>query len=96
MAGTGGVGTDESRGTSAAEGIIWYGPHACQVCGATIIKAARENGGAELEPPDRLMRIFHRGSESSNPDVTYPMVWKPHVHADPAILGVPRVTDEKS
>lgn len=58
----------------------WYGPHACAVCGVTIVKAAREQGGAEYEPPDQLMRVFARGAENGNPDLVYPMAWKPHVH----------------
>lgn len=60
--------------------IVWYGPHACSVCGVTIVKAAAESGGEELEPPKRLMRAFHRGSESGDPDLVYPATWKPHVH----------------
>jgi hypothetical protein len=60
--------------------INWYGPHACSVCGVTIVKAAREQGGQELEPPERLMRVFHRGSEVGNPDLVYPSIWIPHVH----------------
>ncbi len=62
------------------DATTWYGPHACAVCGVEIVKASREQGGAEFEPPERLMRVFQRGSESSNPDLVYPMVWKPHVH----------------
>ena len=58
----------------------WYGPHDCAVCGVTIIKAAMGEGGAEFEPPAQLMKIFARGAESGNPDVVYPMKWRPHVH----------------
>lgn len=61
---------------------VWYGPHACEVCGVTIVKAAREDGGAEFEPPGRLMAIFHRGALSHDPDVVYPMTWTPHRHLD--------------
>lgn len=59
---------------------VWYGPHNCEVCGVTIVKASREQGGSEFEPPARLMRVYRRGSESDDVDVVYPMVWKPHVH----------------
>ena len=59
----------------------WYGPHGCRVCGVTIVKAAREDGGAEFEPPDRLMRAYRRGCEAFDVDLVYPMTWTPHVHA---------------
>ena len=59
--------------------MIYYGPHACEICGQTIVKQAREEGGASFDPPPLLMRIFYRGSEAGNPDVAYPMVWTPHV-----------------
>jgi hypothetical protein len=58
---------------------IWYGPHACQSCGVTIVKAAREQGGAEFEPPARLMQVYHRGSEAQQVDLVYPQVWAPHI-----------------
>lgn len=46
---------------------IWYGPHACEVCGVSIIKAAREHGGAEFNYPVGL--------------TIYPNhAWAPHVH----------------
>lgn len=60
--------------------IVWYGPFACDVCGVTIVKAANKQGGAELEAPERLMRVFHRGSEAGDVQVVYPMTWKSHVH----------------
>lgn len=60
--------------------VIWYGPHACAVCGVEIVKAAREQGGQELEPPELLMRIYRRGAENGNPDLVYPMAWTTHVH----------------
>ncbi len=59
---------------------VWYGPHACEVCGAEIVKAAIEDGGAMFDVPERLKRIYHRGSESGDVDVCYPMTWPPHVH----------------
>lgn len=58
----------------------WYGPHQCAECGVMIVKAARESGAAEFEPPDVLMRVFLRGAESGNPEVVYPITWTPHVH----------------
>ncbi len=64
----------------ADEQIVWYGPHACSVCGVVIVKAAAESGGEELEPPARLMRVYQRGSESGDVDLVYPATWKPHVH----------------
>ena len=70
----------------------WYGPHACEVCGVTIIKAAREDGGAEFEPPERLMRVYRRGSESADVDLVYPMTWKPHVHDMEAAKNWPAPT----
>lgn len=65
--------------------IVWYGPHHCAECGVTIVKASREQGGAEFEPPDRLMRIYYRGAESSDPSLLYPMTWAPHVHRVPPV-----------
>lgn len=82
MAGTRGAGVDEA-GRTTQDAIISYGPHACEVCGITIIKAAREQGGEELEPPARLMEIYVRGSMNSNPHVVYPMTWTPHMHREP-------------
>lgn len=64
----------------AAKPIVWYGPHACSDCGVLIIKAAHDQGGEELEPPARLLRVFHRGSEAGDPDLVYPHAWAPHVH----------------
>lgn len=70
----------------------WYGPHACGVCGVTIVKAATEQGGAELEPPESLMRVFRRGSETGNVDLVYPQTWTPHVHHEGVIaVGDPTV-----
>jgi hypothetical protein len=60
--------------------VVWYGPHGCSVCGVTIVKAAIESGGAEFEPPARLLRIFNRGAEAGDPEFVYPMEWTPHVH----------------
>ena len=65
----------------------WYGPHACSVCGEMIIKAAVDEGGAELDVPERLMRIYQRGAESGNVDLVYPMVWRPHVHGTGSSLA---------
>ena len=49
---------------------IWYGPHACEVCGVVIVKAAREHGGAEFNYPVGL--------------TIYPNhAWAPHVHLKP-------------
>lgn len=76
-----------------AENTVWYGPHACAVCGVTIVKAAREQGGAEFEAPARLMRAFQRGSEAGDPELVYPMTWKPHVHA---MTNAPAPTKEPS
>ena len=59
---------------------VWYGPHACSVCGSTIVKAAREEGGMELDPPERLLRVYQRGAESGDVEVVYPAEWRPHVH----------------
>lgn len=62
--------------------VTWYGPHACAECGEIIIRANFEKGGAMFDPPERLLRIYQRGSESGTPDVVYPMVWRPHVHGE--------------
>jgi len=59
--------------------MTYYGPHSCETCGQTIVKQAREEGGAAFDPPPMLMRVFLRGAEAGNPDVTYPMMWTPHV-----------------
>lgn len=70
----------ESTVEIPTETIVWYGPHACEVCGVVIVKAAIEQGGEELEPPNILMRVFRMGAESGNPDIVYPLAWKKHVH----------------
>lgn len=31
--------------------VVWYGPHACNGCGATIIKSSIESGGLALDAP---------------------------------------------
>lgn len=72
---------------------IWYGPHACSVCGVMIVKASREDGGAEYEPPARLLRIYQRGSESGSPDLVYPMTWRPHEHDLARATGMPRASN---
>ena len=59
--------------------MTYYGPHNCEHCGATIVKASREEGGKSFDPPPLLLRVFQRGSEAGNPDVAYPMAWTPHV-----------------
>lgn len=74
--------------------VTWYGPHACGVCGVTIVKAANERGGAEFEPPALLMQIYQRGSESNKPDLVYPMSWKPHQHI-PALAVRPVPQSQK-
>ena len=58
--------------------MVFYGPHECSVCGETIVKGAIEDGGQALNPPELLLRIYRRGSEAGNVDVTYPMTWAPH------------------
>ena len=60
----------------------WYGPHACDECGAEIIKTSLEEGGHMFDVPARLMRVYHRGSEAGSVDVVYPQTWTPHVHVD--------------
>lgn len=64
---------------------IWYGPHACESCGVTIVKAAREHGGAALEPPARLMDAYQNGARSRDVDLVYPMTWTPHL-CDPVTV----------
>jgi hypothetical protein len=59
--------------------MTYYGPHNCERCGATIVKASREEGGQSFDVPPLLLRVFQRGSEAGNPDVAYPMTWEPHV-----------------
>lgn len=61
--------------------VVWYGPHACSVCGETIVRAAQESGGQELDVPAHLLRVYQRGSEALNVDVAYPAVWRAHVHS---------------
>lgn len=75
--------------------MAWYGPHPCEVCGVTIVKAAREAGGAELEPPNALMRVYQRGAESGNPDLVYPMAWTQHVHRAPANAPIAPTANER-
>lgn len=59
--------------------MTYYGPHDCETCGQTIVKQAREDGGAAFDIPERLLRIFERGAEAGDPDVAYPVTWTPHV-----------------
>jgi hypothetical protein len=30
---------------------VWYGPHQCNGCGATIVKSSIESGGVSLDAP---------------------------------------------
>jgi hypothetical protein len=46
---------------------IFYGPHQCNMCGDWIVKAAREQGGAEFDWP----------KEGPYPNTQ----WVAHVHA---------------
>lgn len=62
--------------------VVWYGPHACEVCGATVIRAASEHGGERFDVPERLMRVYLRGSEAADPALVYPQQWVPHVHRE--------------
>jgi len=73
--------TQEPRAEQPTEEttMTYYGPHDCEHCGHTIVKAAREDGGAAFDVPSHLLRIFQRGSEAGNVDVAYPVVWVPHV-----------------
>lgn len=101
MAGIDRIGVDEP-GRSEAQEVVWYGPHACAICGETIVKAARESGGAEFDPPKHLMRVFQRGSESCVPEIVYPAIWTPHVHnpdshpSDPSVAPPGLTQGEKS
>lgn len=31
--------------------VVWYGPHECNNCGATIVKSSFNQGGLELDAP---------------------------------------------
>lgn len=31
--------------------VVWYGPHECNNCGATIVKSSHNQGGIELDAP---------------------------------------------
>lgn len=47
--------TTEGRITDALralESAVFYGPHPCRLCGDTIVKASRAQGGAEYDEPD--------------------------------------------
>lgn len=46
--------------------LVYYGPHECGRCGRLIVKAAREQGGAEYDYP--------RGPEPIYPNTR----WRPH------------------
>jgi hypothetical protein len=59
--------------------VTWYGPHSCETCGATIIRAALERGGEKFDPPTDLLDIFRNGSVAHRYDIPYPKVWTPHV-----------------
>jgi hypothetical protein len=74
------IGNEKGEQMTETNDVIYYGPHACSVCGETIVKASAEHGGAEFDPPAALMRIYQRGAESGNVDIVYPQTWKPHVH----------------
>ena len=56
--------------------IIYYGPHACSNCGATICKMALEFGGNSFTYPD---------------DLIYPnTIWHPHVCDPKRIASLPK------
>jgi hypothetical protein len=64
---------------------VWYGPHPCGVCGATIAKKSEEHGGDEVDYPEGPI---------------YPNTeWKPHVHRErgqPVDLSAPPPTEPQS
>jgi hypothetical protein len=31
--------------------VVWYGPHECNGCGATVVKSSNETGGVSLDAP---------------------------------------------
>ena len=63
-----GVAVSEPAANVATDQWTFYGPHPCEVCGVTIVKAARKHGGAEFYYP------------AEGP--IYPNTrWWPHVHA---------------
>jgi hypothetical protein len=31
--------------------VVWYGPHECNGCGATIVKSSIKSGGVSLDAP---------------------------------------------
>ena len=68
---------------------VYYGPHACEECGATIVKASRDHGGAAFDVPAHLLRVFERGAEAGNVDIAYPATWTPHVHREKTASPVP-------
>lgn len=65
--------------------VTWYGPHTCDQCGAPIVRAALEAGGAAFNVPQRLLTIYRRGSENGDPALCYPMTWAPHVCVPAAV-----------
>jgi hypothetical protein len=67
------IGNQYADYAGQSDDIVYYGPHACGVCGVMIVKAAREQGGAEYDAP-------------SGP--IYPNTrWRPHVHRRDAFSG---------
>lgn len=62
-----------------SDDTIWYGPHACDLCGETVVRADLHGGGQRFDVPELLLHIYRRGSESGNVEITYPMTWQPHV-----------------
>ena len=72
-----------------ANETVFYGPHACDECGAEIVRAELARGGQKYDIPAHLARVFHRGAESGNVDVVYPTVWAPHVCQPGRRVGEP-------
>lgn len=59
--------------------VTWYGPHACETCGETIVRAEIARGGQKFNVPLLLLRIFQRGAENGDPAIAYPQQWTEHV-----------------
>lgn len=67
----------------------FYGPHECDECGAMIVRASLESGGRKFDVPERLLRVFMRGSEAGDPEISYPQAWAQHVCSPERISSLP-------
>lgn len=63
---------------------IFYGPHACEVCGETIVKGSKASGGHEFNAQHPTDIIY----PNTHPDLT----WVAHEHKKPTTPATPKTS----